>query len=57
MVPDTLVRRAGLLFDKMVKKESLERYLAKNSNGVDYIEFPDERVVYDKEQRKCVMKN
>lgn len=56
MVPDTLTRRAGLLFDKMVKGKSLERYLAKNSNGVDYIEFPDERVVYDKEQRKWVTK-
>lgn len=55
MVPDTLARRAGLLFDKMVKGESLDNYHTKNSGGIDYIEFPDEVVTYDKNKRKWVI--
>lgn len=49
---DTLMNRGGLLFDKMVKGESLEAYLTKNSGGVEYIEFPDDNVYYDKQSRK-----
>lgn len=49
---DTLIRRGGLLFDKMVKGESLEPYVTKNSNGVEFIEFPDDNVYYDKKMRK-----
>ncbi len=49
---DTLMNRAGLLFDKMVKGESLESYFTKNSGGVEYIEFPDDNVYYDKQARK-----
>jgi hypothetical protein len=52
MVQDTLDQRASLLFDKMVKGESLDPYLTKNSNGVEYIEFPDDNVYFDKESRK-----
>jgi hypothetical protein len=52
MVPDTLKRRSGLLFDKMVKGESLDRYLTKNSNGVEFIEFPDDNVHYNIEARE-----
>jgi hypothetical protein len=52
MVPDTLKRRGGLLFDKMVKGESLEQYLTKNSNGVEFIEFPDDRNHYNLEKRE-----
>lgn len=48
MVPDTLKRRSMLLFEKMVKGEDLSAYLTKNSNGVDYIEFPDDLNYYDK---------
>jgi hypothetical protein len=49
---DTLMNRGGLLFEKMVKGESLEAYLTKNSGGVEYIEFPDDNVYYDKQARK-----
>jgi hypothetical protein len=52
MPHDTLIRRGGLLFDKMVKGESLEPYFTKNSNGIEYIEFPDDNVYYDKQARK-----
>jgi hypothetical protein len=50
MVPDTLKKRSSLLFDKMVKGESLAPYLTKNSN-VEYIEFPDDKTFYDKTKR------
>jgi len=52
MVPDTLKRRSMILFDKMVKGESLERYETRNSNGVEYVEFPDQRVKYSVADRK-----
>lgn len=52
MVPDTLQRRGYFLFDKMVKGEPLEMYQTKNSNGVEYIEFPDDLNSYDKEARR-----
>jgi hypothetical protein len=48
MVPDTLAKREMVLFDKMVKGEPLAPYETKNSNGVEYIEFPDERTYFDK---------
>ncbi len=51
MISDTLSQRGALLFDKMVKGESLEPYLTKNSNGIEYIEFPDDYVYYDKVSR------
>ncbi len=51
MVPDTLSRRAIFLFDKMVKGESLEPWETRNSGGVEYIEFPDERVTFDSATR------
>jgi hypothetical protein len=47
LIPDTLKHRSYELFDKMVKGESLDRYRTKNSNGVEYIEFPDDLVYYD----------
>lgn len=50
MVSDTLGRRGNLLFEKMVKGESLEVYLTSNSK-IEYIEFPDEYVFYDKKLR------
>jgi hypothetical protein len=56
MVPDTLQKRSYVLFDKLVKGESLEPYLTKNSNGVEYIEFPDHRTYYDKEERRWKVK-
>ena len=51
MIPDTLKNRSYLLFDKMVKGESLEPYLTKNA-GDQYIEFPDDKVSYDVEKRQ-----
>jgi len=52
MIPDTLRLRSYFLFKKMVKGESLEPFLTKNSNGVEYIEFPDDRTFYDKDSRE-----
>lgn len=51
MVPDTLTKRSMFLFDLMVRGQSLEPYRTLNSNGVDYIEFPDERTVFDVKER------
>lgn len=48
MVPDTLAKRELVLFDKLVKGESLTAYETRNSNGIEYIEFPDERTYFDK---------
>lgn len=51
MNPDTLKRRSGLLFAQMVEGKSLEPYYTKNSNGIEYIEFPDDRTVFDVKER------
>ena len=56
MVPDTLTRRAGFLFEKMVKGESLHPWETRNSGGVEYIEFPDERTSFDSASRSWVLK-
>jgi len=48
MVPDTLAKRELFLFDKFVKGESLTPYETRNSHGIEYIEFPDERTYFDK---------
>jgi len=52
MMPDTLLRRGGMLFERMVKGESLEPYWTKNSHGEEYVEFPEPNVYYDKVERK-----
>jgi len=52
MVPDTLAKREMILFDKYVKGESLAPYETRNSKGIEYIEFPDERTYFDKETRQ-----
>lgn len=51
MPEETLNKRFPILFDKMVKGESLEPYYSKNS-GDQFIEFPDDRFYFDKEERK-----
>lgn len=51
LVPDTLKKRSLLLFDKMVQGENLRPFESRYSNGVEYIEFPDERTYFDKEER------
>ena len=48
MVPDTLAKREMVLFDKFVRGESLQPYETKYSNGVEYIEFPDDNTYFDK---------
>ncbi len=52
MAPDTLAKREMILFDKFVKGESLEPYESKNSNGTEFIEFPDEHTYFDKATRQ-----
>jgi hypothetical protein len=56
MIPDTLKNRSYLLFDKMVKRESLEPYLTK-SVGDQYIEFPDDKVFFDVDKRTWSVRN
>jgi hypothetical protein len=48
MTPDTLQVRSYFLFNKMVTGESLSPYYTENSNGIDFIEFPDDRTYFDK---------
>jgi len=52
MVPDTLKERSYLLFEAMVKGESLDKYMTKNSMPVEYIEFPDDKTYFDKRDRR-----
>lgn len=56
MTPDTLQARSYFLFDKMVNEEPLSPYYTENSNGVDYIEFPDDRTYFDKTSRSWKLK-
>lgn len=56
MVTDTLKKRSMLLFGKMVKGESLKEFETRYSNGIEFIEFPDERTYYDKELREWKVK-
>jgi len=49
--PDTLSKRALLLFDKMVKGQSLKEFETIHSKGTEFIEFPDENVFYDTASR------
>lgn len=56
MKPDVLRERGLFLFERMVKGESLEPYLTKNSGDVEYIEFPDDLNQYDKASRQWKFK-
>lgn len=50
-MPDNILReRYPVLFENMVKGNSLEPYYAKNK-GDQYIEFPDDRFYFDKKSR------
>lgn len=51
MPEDQLNEKFPMLFDKMVRGESLEKYYPKNA-GDQYIEFPDGRFYFDKKERK-----
>jgi hypothetical protein len=50
MPENVLNERYPVLFDKMVKGESLEPYYSKNK-GDQYIEFPDDRFYFDAQTR------
>src|SRR5689334_18607333 len=51
-MPDMdLTKKSVMLFDRMVKGESLDPYLTKNSWPEEYIEFPDDRTYYDVKDR------
>jgi len=54
MAPDTLARRGLLLFDLMVENKDLKPYETANSNGEDYIEFPDAHNHFNKALRRWV---
>jgi hypothetical protein len=41
-----------MLFDKMVKGEDLSPYYPQNSGAEEFIEFPDEKVFYDVNERR-----
>jgi len=56
MVPDTLAKREMILFDKLVRGESLLPYETRNSGGVEYIEFPDEHTYFDKNLKQWITK-
>jgi hypothetical protein len=51
-----LAKKGMLLFDKMVKGESLEAYLTKNSWPEEYIEFPDDINYFDKASRRWLQR-
>jgi hypothetical protein len=51
MKDEILQERYPVLFDRMVKGQSLESYYSK-SKGDQYIEFPDGRFYFDTQQRK-----
>lgn len=55
LVPETLKIRSAVLFKKMVNGEDLRPYYAKTT-GTDYIEFPDERTFFSKQERKWMVK-
>lgn len=56
LMPDTLKKRSGILFDKMVQGENLKPFETRYSNGVEYIEFPDEQTYFDKTDRAWKVK-
>jgi hypothetical protein len=50
-IPDRLNEINTLLFSKMINGEDLSPYYTENSNGVEFIEFPNKEVWYDKPTR------
>lgn len=50
-VDSVQIKKSIFLFDRMVKGETLEPYLSKNSTPEEYIEFPDDYTYFDKEER------
>lgn len=54
MKPEDLLKKGGLLFEKMVNNESLEEYLPGKKENEEWIEFPDALNRYDSTQQKWV---
>ncbi|PSL04368.1 hypothetical protein [Cecembia rubra] len=50
-IPEML-EKGLMLFDKMAKGEDLSPYFPQNSGEVEYIEFPDEKVYFDVEEKR-----
>ncbi|MCC5920002.1 MAG: hypothetical protein LAT68_06255 [Cyclobacteriaceae bacterium] len=55
LVPEELQKKNKILFGKLIKGEDLSPFYTKN-NEEEYIEFPDDFVAYDKENRKWEMR-
>lgn len=51
MLGDEHKEKSEMLFRKFIKGENLEPFYTVNSNGVEYIEFPDQETWYDKDAR------
>lgn len=56
MPEQDLAKKGVLLFDKMVKGESLDQYLTKNSWPEEYIEFPDDVTYFDTASRQWLQR-
>lgn len=52
MEEEELLNKSHVLFNLMVNNGDLSPYYFENSNGVEYIEFPNDNVFYNKENRK-----
>jgi hypothetical protein len=54
MAEEDLAEKAGMLFQKYINGKDLSKYLYQNSQPEEYIEFPNEEVHYDADQRRWV---
>jgi hypothetical protein len=54
-VPEML-EKGLMLFDKMVNGEDLSPYFPQNSGAEEFIEFPDEKVFFDIEEKRWKVK-
>lgn len=52
MAPDELMEKSAMLFGRMMRGEDLSRYYPEQSEGEEYIEFPDAATWYDAEARR-----
>jgi hypothetical protein len=52
MKKEDLAARTAIFFDRMVKGEDLSPYYTANIGDTEHIEFPDDNVSYNKEQRR-----
>ena len=52
MKKEDLAERTAVFFDRMVKGKDLSSYYTVNIGDTEHIEFPDDKVKYNKEQRR-----